>query len=106
MEVALRTKGAIATGNLTYSVLASELRGTDAITQLALALHWSWNHATAEIWVETMMPANPVEVRTDSKVGPPAGTDLCRAHWFSKRRTPIAFRSGTYARAVLANSVP
>jgi starch phosphorylase len=39
-------------GNLTYSVLASELRGSDALTQLALDLHWSWNHATVEIWKE------------------------------------------------------
>lgn len=38
--------------NLTYSVLASELRGSDALTQLALDLHWSWNHATDEIWKE------------------------------------------------------
>ena len=28
-------------GNLTYSVLASDLRGSDARTQLALDLHWS-----------------------------------------------------------------
>src|SRR5271166_2436694 len=39
-------------GNLTYSVLASELRGSDALTQLALDLHWSWNHSTDEIWKE------------------------------------------------------
>ena len=39
-------------GNLTYSILASELRASDALTELALDLHWSWNHATDEIWKE------------------------------------------------------
>ena len=37
-------------GNLTYSVMASDLRSSDALTQLALDLHWSWNHASDDIW--------------------------------------------------------
>ena len=39
-------------GNPTYSVLAAELRGSDALAQLALDLHWSWNHSADEIWKE------------------------------------------------------
>ncbi len=39
-------------GNLTYSVMASELRSPETLTQLALDLHWSWNHSTDEIWKE------------------------------------------------------
>ena len=39
-------------GNPTYSVLPSELRSSDALTELALDLHWSWNHSADEIWKE------------------------------------------------------
>jgi glycogen phosphorylase len=39
-------------GNPTYSILPSELRASDALTELALDLHWSWSHATDEIWKE------------------------------------------------------
>ncbi len=37
-------------GNPTYSTFSSEVRGSDALTQLALDLHWAWNHSGDEIW--------------------------------------------------------
>lgn len=37
-------------GNPTYSTFSSEARGSDALTQLALDLHWSWNHSADEVW--------------------------------------------------------
>jgi len=36
--------------NPTYSTFSSEVQGSDALTQLALDLHWSWNHSADEIW--------------------------------------------------------
>jgi starch phosphorylase len=36
--------------NPTYSTFSSEIRGSDALTQLALDLHWSWNHSADEVW--------------------------------------------------------
>ncbi len=36
--------------NPTYSTYSSEIRGSDALTQLALDLLWSWNHSADEIW--------------------------------------------------------
>src|SRR3954453_10386404 len=36
--------------NPTYTALSSETRASDALTQLALDLHWSWNHSADEIW--------------------------------------------------------
>ena len=36
--------------NPTYSVFSSETRASDALTQLALDLHWTWNHSADEIW--------------------------------------------------------
>src|SRR5690349_4280969 len=36
--------------NPTYSSFSSEVRGSDALTKLALDLHWSWNHSADEIW--------------------------------------------------------
>jgi glycogen phosphorylase len=37
-------------GNPTYSTFSSETQGSDALTQLALDLHWSWNHSADDIW--------------------------------------------------------
>jgi starch phosphorylase len=36
--------------NPTYTALSSETRASDALTQLALDLHWSWNHSADEVW--------------------------------------------------------
>ena len=36
--------------NPTYSTFSSETRRSDALTRLALDLHWSWNHSTDEVW--------------------------------------------------------
>src|SRR5215203_263298 len=36
--------------NPTYSKFCAETEGADALTQLALDLHWSWNHSADEIW--------------------------------------------------------
>src|SRR5689334_4059883 len=36
--------------NPTYSAFSSETRASDALTQLALDLHWSWNHSADEVW--------------------------------------------------------
>jgi glycogen phosphorylase len=36
--------------NPTYSTFSSEVQGSDALTQLALDLHWSWNHSADDIW--------------------------------------------------------
>jgi hypothetical protein len=50
--------------NPTYSTFSSEVRGSDALTQLALDLNWSWNHSADEIWKYLdpelwQLPANP-----------------------------------------------
>jgi len=36
--------------NPTYSTFSAEIRGSDALTQLALDLLWSWNHSADEVW--------------------------------------------------------
>jgi len=36
--------------NPTYTALSSETRASDALTQLALDLQWSWNHSADEVW--------------------------------------------------------
>jgi glycogen phosphorylase len=36
--------------NPIYSTFSSEVQSSDALTQLALDLHWSWNHSADEIW--------------------------------------------------------
>jgi starch phosphorylase len=36
--------------NPRYSTFSSETRRSDALTRLALDLHWSWNHSTDEVW--------------------------------------------------------
>ncbi len=36
--------------NPTYSAFSSETRAADALTQLALDLHWTWNHSADEVW--------------------------------------------------------
>ena len=33
-----------------YSSLHSDIDGFDSLAELALDLHWSWNHATDEVW--------------------------------------------------------
>ncbi|MGZ5059764.1 MAG: alpha-glucan family phosphorylase [Methylobacter sp.] len=33
-----------------YSLLPAQIEGFDALAELALNIHWSWNHATDEIW--------------------------------------------------------
>ena len=33
-----------------HSLLPAEVEGFDALTELALDLRWSWNHATDEVW--------------------------------------------------------
>jgi starch phosphorylase len=33
-----------------YNLLPTEIEGFDSLAALALDLHWSWNHATDEVW--------------------------------------------------------
>jgi hypothetical protein len=33
-----------------YSLLPTEIEGFDSLAELALDMHWSWNHATDEVW--------------------------------------------------------
>jgi len=33
-----------------YNLLPTEIEGVDSLAELALDLHWSWNHATDEVW--------------------------------------------------------
>jgi starch phosphorylase len=33
-----------------YSLLPTEIKGFDSLAELALDMHWSWNHATDEVW--------------------------------------------------------
>ena len=35
---------------LSYSSLHADVDGFDALAELALDLHWSWNHSTDEVW--------------------------------------------------------
>jgi glycogen phosphorylase len=36
--------------NPTYSEFSSETRASEALTQLALDLYWTWNHSADEVW--------------------------------------------------------
>ena len=40
----------ISTGHAPYNPLPTDIKGVDSLAELALDLHWSWNHATDEIW--------------------------------------------------------
>jgi starch phosphorylase len=33
-----------------YSLLPTGIEGFDSLVELALDLHWSWNHAADEVW--------------------------------------------------------
>ena len=33
-----------------YRLLPTDIEGVDSLAELALDLHWSWNHATDEVW--------------------------------------------------------
>ncbi len=33
-----------------YNLLPTDVEGFDALAELALDMHWSWNHATDEVW--------------------------------------------------------
>jgi starch phosphorylase len=33
-----------------YSLLPTEIEGFDSLAELALDMHWSWNHATDQVW--------------------------------------------------------
>jgi starch phosphorylase len=33
-----------------YNLLPTEIAGFDSLAELALDMHWSWNHATDEVW--------------------------------------------------------
>jgi len=33
-----------------YHLLPTEIEGFDPLAELALDMHWSWNHATDEVW--------------------------------------------------------
>jgi glycogen phosphorylase len=35
-----------------YNLLPTELEGFDSLAELALDMHWSWNHATDKVWSE------------------------------------------------------
>jgi len=36
--------------HLSYNMLPTEIEGFDSLAELALDMHWSWNHATDEVW--------------------------------------------------------
>ena len=38
------------TSHPVYQLLPTEIPGFDSLAELALDMHWSWNHATDEIW--------------------------------------------------------
>ena len=40
----------ISTRHAAYNILPTDIEGVDSLAELALDLHWSWNHATDEIW--------------------------------------------------------
>jgi starch phosphorylase len=46
----------ISTSHAPYNLLPTDIEGVDSLAELALDLHWSWNHATDEIW-RTLDPA-------------------------------------------------
>jgi len=33
-----------------YHLLPTEIQGVDSLAELALDMHWSWNHATDDVW--------------------------------------------------------
>jgi starch phosphorylase len=33
-----------------YGLMPMDIEGFDSLTELALDLRWSWNHATDEVW--------------------------------------------------------
>jgi starch phosphorylase len=33
-----------------YNLLPSEIKGFESLAELALDMHWSWNHATDDVW--------------------------------------------------------
>src|SRR5271166_2791537 len=37
-------------GHPVYNLLPTEIEGFDSLAELALDMHWSWNHATDEVW--------------------------------------------------------
>ena len=40
----------ITAGNPVCNFDPAEFAGADALAELALNLHWSWNHSTDEVW--------------------------------------------------------
>ncbi len=42
----------IPANHTTYHLLPTEIEGFDSLAELALDMHWSWNHATDEVWRE------------------------------------------------------
>jgi hypothetical protein len=37
-------------GHPIYNFLPKEIEGFDSLAELALDMHWSWNHATDAVW--------------------------------------------------------
>jgi hypothetical protein len=37
-------------GHPIYNLLPTEIEGFDSLAELALDMHWSWNHATDAVW--------------------------------------------------------
>ena len=35
-----------------YHLLPTEIEGFGSLAELALDMHWSWNHATDEVWLQ------------------------------------------------------
>ena len=33
-----------------HNLLPTEIEGFDSLAELALDMHWSWNHATDDVW--------------------------------------------------------
>ena len=43
-----------------YNLLPTEIERFNSLAELALDMHWSWNHATDEVWLQ-LDPELPLE---------------------------------------------
>jgi hypothetical protein len=51
--------------------LEPEVEGMDALTEWALDLHWSWNHAADELWKRPDAEQSVCELRECARVFSP-----------------------------------
>ena len=45
-----------------YNLLTTEIEVFDSLAELALEMHWSWEHSTGEVWrrAESQTVGNPI----------------------------------------------